>query len=80
MTPTFAATLLAARTELHLTQAELGAALGYSMQTISNWETGRTEPWRADKAEILLKLMALQTPKPGRRRVLDRLSWPLPVS
>lgn len=40
----FAAFLTSRRKELKLSQSELGEILGYSMQTVSNWETGRCLP------------------------------------
>jgi len=40
----FSSFLTSRRKEMKLSQSELGDILGYSMQTISNWETGRCLP------------------------------------
>ena len=37
-------TLEAARVNAHLTQAEAAEKLGVTVQTLLNWEKGRTEP------------------------------------
>lgn len=37
-------TLVAARTNAHLTQEELAEKIGVSRMTVSNWEIGKCEP------------------------------------
>jgi transcriptional regulator with XRE-family HTH domain len=50
---TFAQTIRAYRIAAGLTQAELAAKIGYSQQTVNNWETQRVEPWPRKKDTIL---------------------------
>jgi transcriptional regulator with XRE-family HTH domain len=53
ITMTFAQTIRAWRIAAGLTQAELAAKIGYSQQTVNNWETKRVEPWPRKKDTIL---------------------------
>jgi hypothetical protein len=50
---TFAQQIRAYRITAGLTQAELAAKIGYSQQTVNNWETQRVEPWPRKKDTIL---------------------------
>lgn len=58
----------ARRDALNLTQAELAARLDVTVQTVSNWECGRSVPWPHKQQTIL---MALQ---PARDRIIDRIN------
>lgn len=70
---TFSDAFLQKRLALHLTQVEIAAALGVSSQTVSNWESGRTEPWR--QATIFDRLDQLQADaKAPRPRICDALN------
>jgi len=40
------------RTELGMTQQELAVALGVSLSTVANWETGRVKPSRLARARL----------------------------
>jgi len=40
------------RTELGMTQQELAVALGVSLSTVANWETGRVKPSRLALARL----------------------------
>jgi len=53
ITMTFAQQIRAWRITAGLTQAELAAKIGYSQQTVNNWETKRVEPWPRKKDTIL---------------------------
>jgi transcriptional regulator with XRE-family HTH domain len=53
----FAQTIRAWRIAAGLTQAELAAKIGYSQQTVNNWETQRVEPWPRKKDTILDQVM-----------------------
>jgi len=54
---TFAQTIRAYRITAGLTQAELAAKIGYSQQTVNNWETNRVEPWPRKKDTIIDQVM-----------------------
>lgn len=74
------AVLLALRSRLDLTQAELAERLGVSVATVNRWEAGGNRPQRAPMARILalaadadvdvagLDSGAVATPAPARRR------------
>ena len=53
ITMTFAQQIRAYRIAAGLTQAELAAKIGYSQQTVNNWETKRVEPWPRKKDTIM---------------------------
>jgi transcriptional regulator with XRE-family HTH domain len=53
----FAQQIRAWRITAGLTQAELAAKIGYSQQTVNNWETQRVEPWPRKKDTILDQVM-----------------------
>jgi transcriptional regulator with XRE-family HTH domain len=53
----FAQQIRAYRIAAGLTQAELAAKIGYSQQTVNNWETQRVEPWPRKKDTILDQVM-----------------------
>jgi transcriptional regulator with XRE-family HTH domain len=44
------------REQLGMTQLDFAAMLGKSMQTVSNWECGRGEPWPSVQARVLGRL------------------------
>lgn len=54
------------RTNLRMTQAELGAAVGVDQSTVSLWETGTTPRGPAKK---LLQMLAQGTPSPSQEKV-----------
>jgi len=69
---TFPDNLKATRELCRLTQAELAARLGCTMQTVSNWECGRTAPWEKQLLDVESVLAELRrTVKP--RRIIDRI-------
>jgi transcriptional regulator with XRE-family HTH domain len=75
---TFPSQILQARTKLGLTQVELGAVLGVSSQTVSNWECGATVPWPKQQVDILGRLLQItidgrNAPELPSTSILDRL-------
>jgi transcriptional regulator with XRE-family HTH domain len=53
---------------LNLTQAELAEKLSISTQTLSNWETGRTEPDAPKMLELALRHLVWQMPHSERHK------------
>lgn len=70
---TFASQLRSAREALRLTQPELARAIGCSMQSVSNWETGRNVPREGRQAQILEHVAGLRAPI-GRCTIIDRIA------
>lgn len=59
---------------LNLTQAELAEKLSISTQTLSNWETGRTEPDAPKMLELALQYLVLQMPRSEQhKRMVARI-------
>jgi transcriptional regulator with XRE-family HTH domain len=55
-----------------ITQEELGALLGVTGQTVSNWESGRAVPERFDRA-VLARMWALTLIQPDLSRLRKSL-------
>ena len=70
---TFPSTIKRYRLAASLTQAELARHLGVSLQSVSNWETGRRVPWASRQDSILARAASLQPAPVGRPRVSARI-------
>jgi transcriptional regulator with XRE-family HTH domain len=53
---------------LNLTQAELAEKLSISTQTLSNWETGRTEPDAPKMLELALHHLVWMMPRSEKHK------------
>ena len=56
------------RERLGLSAADMGKLIGVSLQTIYNWETGKTRP-RSDQVKIIAAIR-----KASKRQILDHLA------
>lgn len=74
------AKIRAYRRDTGLTQAQLGATLGVTGNTVNNWEVGRTEPSRRVRLKLAVMIGKARnaTPKPGPGPV-ERELLPVPA-
>jgi transcriptional regulator with XRE-family HTH domain len=72
---TFASYIRQTRVRLGLTQARLALRLGCSIQAVSNWECGRSEPWPDVQNKIIASLneRGVSQPAPRRSLIVDRI-------
>lgn len=72
------AKIRAYRRDTGLTQAQLGAMLGVTGNTVNNWEAGRTEPSRGVRLKLAVMIGKARnaTPKPGS---VEREFLPVPA-
>lgn len=73
----FAERLRAARAAADMTQGTVASALGYTAQTIANWERDRTEPCATDLARLAaLYRVTADWLLTGRARLPHRFEHP----
>jgi DNA-binding transcriptional regulator YiaG len=56
----FARHIYLARRALRLTQSQLAARLGVTVQCVSNWECDRSRPWPEQELRILERLKQVE--------------------